>query len=101
MPAARELLSLVLDPWPGACGGPANPHPAAPLQNLHQVEIADRVFLEALHHRFEHLERFFLVLDQRIVLAVAAQADALFQVVHAEQMIFPLRSITLSMIMRS
>src|ERR1700676_2071152 len=60
------------------------------LQDLHQVEITDRVFLEALHHRFEHVEGFFLILDQGIVLAVAAQADALFQVIHAEEMIFPL-----------
>jgi len=28
---------------------------------------------------------------QRIMLAVAAQADALFQVIHAEEVIFPLR----------
>ena len=60
------------------------------LQYLHQIEIPNRVFLKALHHRFEHVEGFFLVLDQRIVLAVAAQPDALFQVIHAQQVIFPL-----------
>src|SRR3984957_8361401 len=61
-----------------------------PLHDLHQVEITNRVFLEALHHGFEHVEGFSLVLDQRIVLAISAQADALFEVIHAEQVIFPL-----------
>ena len=61
------------------------------LQDLHQVEIAGGLFLEALHHGFEHVERFALVLDQRIVLAVAAQPDAFLQVVHVAQVVFPLR----------
>ena len=43
-----------------------------PLNNLHEVEIARRVFLKALQHVLKHLKRFFLVLDQRIVLAIAA-----------------------------
>src|ERR1022692_2145016 len=33
---------------------------AGPLQNLHQVKIADGLFLGALHHGFEHVERFAL-----------------------------------------
>ena len=49
-------------------------------QDLHQVQVANRVFLEALHHRFKHFERLFLVLDQRIVLAVPAQPDSFLQV---------------------
>src|SRR5580700_4030693 len=61
------------------------------LKNLHQVEIARSVFLEALQHGLEHLERFFLVLDQRIVLAIATQADALLEMIHAEEVVFPLR----------
>src|SRR3984957_4082457 len=60
------------------------------LNNLHQVKIAGRVFLKALQHRLEHLERFFLIFDQRIVLAITAEADALLQMVHAQQVIFPL-----------
>jgi hypothetical protein len=62
-----------------------------PLQNLHQVQIADGLFLEALHHLFEHVEGFALVLDQGIMLAVAAQPDALLEVVHVEEVVFPLR----------
>ena len=58
--------------------------------HLHQVQIPDGLFLEALHHGFEHVERLALVLHQRIVLAVAAQSDAFAQVVHAEQVVFPL-----------
>src|SRR5580692_1073282 len=61
------------------------------LQNLHQVKIAGRVLLKALQHGLEHFKRFFLVLDQRIMLAVTAQADALLEMVHAEEVIFPLR----------
>ena len=48
-----------------------------PLDNLHEVQVPRRVFLEALQHRFEHVERFFLVLDQRIMLAITAQANSL------------------------
>ena len=36
------------------------------------------------------VEGFLLVLDQRIFLAVAAQADAFLQVVHRQQVVFPL-----------
>src|SRR6202035_209020 len=35
---------------------------------LHQVQIAGGVLLETLQHGLEHLKRFLLVLDQRIVL---------------------------------
>src|SRR5271166_1185645 len=58
--------------------------------HLHQVQVADCFLLEALHHGLEHVERFALVLHQRIMLTVAAQPDALSQVVHAEQVVFPL-----------
>ena len=47
--------------------------------------------MKALHHFFEHIEGLALVLNQRIMLCVAAQADALFQVIHREQVVFPLR----------
>src|ERR1700733_14142421 len=60
------------------------------LDDLHQVKIAGRVFLEALQHGLEHFERFFLVLNQRILLAVAAPPNALLEVVHAEEVILPL-----------
>src|SRR5271166_952150 len=58
--------------------------------HLHQVQVADCFLLEALHHGLEHVERFALVLHQRVMLTVAAQPDALAQVVHAEQVVFPL-----------
>src|SRR3954467_12585003 len=44
--------------------------------NLHQEKIADRVFLEARHHRFKHVERFAFVGNQRILLCVAAKTDS-------------------------
>ncbi len=57
--------------------------------HLHQVQVPDRLLLEALHHVFEHVERLALVLHQGIVLTVPAQPDSLAQVIHIEQMIFP------------
>src|SRR5437016_9002117 len=52
---------------------------AGSFEDLHQVQIADRVFPATLHARFEHVEGLALVFHQRIVLAVTAQADALSQ----------------------
>src|SRR5262249_7706875 len=53
-------------------------------------EIADRVLVDAILHRLEHLEAFFLVLDQGIALTISPQADALLEVVEAVEMILPL-----------
>ena len=39
---------------------------------------------DAVHHRGEHVETLAFVLDQRILLAVSAQADAVAQMVHAQ-----------------
>ncbi len=57
--------------------------------DLHEEEEADGVFLEAVHHGFEHVEGFALVGDERVLLGVAAEADAFFKVVHREQVVFP------------
>ncbi len=46
-------------------------------------------FLEAHHHGFKETEGFLLVLDEGILLAVAAEADAFFEVIHVEEMLFP------------
>src|ERR1700751_6197438 len=62
-----------------------------PLEDLHQVEILNGLFLEPFHHLLEHVEGLALVLDERIVLAVAAKADALLQVIHVEEVVFPKR----------
>ena len=62
-----------------------------PLQHLHQVQVPDRFLLELLHHLFEHVEGFALVLDQRIVLPIAPQPNALLQVIHIEEVVFPQR----------
>ena len=58
-------------------------------EDLHAEEEADGVFLELQHHGFEHVEGFLLVGHQRILLRIAAQADAFLQVIHGEQVIFP------------
>jgi len=58
--------------------------------HLKKKQVADGLVLDAIHHVLEHLERFFLVLDQRIFLPIAAQTDAFLEVVHRQQVIFPL-----------
>src|ERR1700674_15641 len=60
------------------------------LLNLDVVEITDRFVVNARHHVFEKDERFLLEFNKRIFLPVAAQPDALFQVVEREQVVFPL-----------
>ena len=58
-------------------------------EDLHAEEVARGVFLEAHHHGFEELEGLLLVLDEGILLAVAAQADAFLEVIHVEEVLFP------------
>jgi len=58
-------------------------------EDLHTEEVARSVFLEAQHHGFEELEGFLLVLDEGILLAVAAEADAFLEVIHVEEVFFP------------
>ncbi len=57
--------------------------------DLHAEEVAGGVLLEAHHHAFEHLEGLALVGDERVLLGVAAEADAFLEVVHGEEVIFP------------
>ena len=45
--------------------------------------------LDVDHQFLENLERFGLVFDQRIALAVRAQADAVAQAVHLVKMLLP------------
>ncbi len=58
-------------------------------EDLHAEEVTAGVLLEAHHHGLEHLEGLLLVGDQRVLLRVAAHADAFLEVVHVEQVIFP------------
>ena len=58
-------------------------------EDLHAEEVAGGVFLEAHHHGFEEFEGLLLVLDEGVLLTVAAQADAFLEVVHVEEVLFP------------
>src|SRR3989338_281469 len=49
------------------------------------------IFLDPVHHLLEHCESLVLVFDERIDLAVRAEAYAFFQDVHRVEMILPLR----------
>ena len=51
--------------------------------------MARGVLLELEHHLLEHLEGLFFVCDQGVLLGVAAQADALLEVVHGEEVVLP------------
>src|SRR5580704_4725476 len=61
------------------------------LLHLNMEEVAHRLVVDARHHVFKKNERFLFEFDERIFLPVAAQANALFQVVEREQVVFPLR----------
>src|ERR1700674_1093898 len=52
-------------------------------------ELLDHVVLDPVLHRLEQLEALALVFLQRVALAVAAQADALLQVIEGEQVVLP------------
>src|SRR5690242_7704002 len=58
--------------------------------DLEVEQVPDGLFLDAVHHGAEHVVALALVLDQRVALAVTAQADALAQVVHLVQVLAPL-----------
>src|SRR4029077_19519887 len=60
------------------------------LLHLYVEEVANRFVVDAGHHVFEEHEGFFFELDERIFLAVAAQADAFLEVVEGKKMVFPL-----------
>ena len=51
--------------------------------------MARGVFLKLHHHALEDLEGLLLVGDEGILLGVAAEADAFFEVIHREEMVFP------------
>src|SRR5580698_3563151 len=57
--------------------------------HLHRKYFLDDVLLHRAHHRLKHLESFFLIFDQGILLPVATQPDAFLQMIHREQMILP------------
>src|SRR6185436_191474 len=52
-------------------------------------EIAHGLLADGPGQLFEHLERFFLVLEERIALTVCAEPDPLAHVVHLAEMIHP------------
>src|SRR5919106_221294 len=53
-------------------------------------ELRDDVVLDPVLHLLEELEALFLVLVERIALAVAAQPDPLLEVVEGEEVVLPM-----------
>src|SRR6516162_4450076 len=71
---------------PSGCG-----HSRAFVQDRPQPpQVANDLFVDALLHSLKEIEAFFLVLDERIALAVAAKPDAFLQMVEAVEMVLPL-----------
>src|ERR1700691_42013 len=73
----------------GRCSG-LRDSPRRLLRRPHQEEEAQRFCITAIHQLIEEYERFLSQFDQWVFLAVPAQADAFFQVVECEEMVFPL-----------
>ena len=57
--------------------------------NLNVEEQTDGFFLDTLDHVLEDLVGFTLIGHQRVLLTVAAKPDPLLQVIHIEEMVFP------------
>ena len=58
--------------------------------DVERREDGDGIELDAIEHRGEQLEGLALVLEAIVLLRVAAQVDALAQVIHRAQVIAPL-----------
>src|SRR6266508_2156108 len=57
---------------------------------LEAEEVLYELILDAFLHQREELEGFLLIFDERVALAIAAQADAFLQVIERQQMVLPL-----------
>ena len=58
--------------------------------DAHVVHQRGNLVLDVGLHLFEHVERFDLVLDERVALAIGAQVDAVAQHIHVVEMLHPL-----------
>src|SRR5690606_31320064 len=83
--------------WSRRCGqgadvsGATGRRSAGPADNGTQPpEIPHHLVVDPILHRLEEREALFLVLDERIALAVAAQADAFLEVIEAVEVVLPL-----------
>ena len=57
--------------------------------HLNPEEHLEDFSLDLLHHFLEHFKPFTLVLDERILLGITAQADPFLQVIHGQEMLTP------------
>src|SRR5450432_4585120 len=58
--------------------------------HLKKIQVANRFIFDPVHHGGENLVGFLLIFDQRVLLAVGPVADALLELVHGQQVVFPL-----------
>ena len=59
------------------------------LGQLYPEKNAQGFRLDAVDGFLEHLEAFFFVYQQRVLLGIPAQPDAFLEMIHGEQMILP------------
>ncbi len=57
---------------------------------LDAEQAFQRIRFDPLHHAGEEVVAFLFVFNQRILLSVASEADAVAQVIHAEEVVFPM-----------
>src|ERR1700749_730548 len=61
------------------------------LRGLHEEQEPHRFLIDAIHQIIKKRERLFLEFDEWILLRIPAESNAFFQMVEAQQVIFPLR----------
>ena len=57
--------------------------------DFHRKELLHDVLFNPMDHLFEHFEALFLIFLKRVLLSITPEPDALLQMVHIEEMIFP------------
>jgi hypothetical protein len=56
---------------------------------LYMKEPIKRIGLDPFHHACKEVVAFTLVLNERIFLSITAQSDSVAQVIHPEEVVFP------------
>ena len=59
------------------------------VRDAYRIHLLDDVGLEAAEHLREDVEALALILLKRVALTVAAQSDALFEMIHRQEVLFP------------
>src|SRR3569832_2175428 len=61
------------------------------LDDLNAEEVLHRIPFDPLDHLGKQLKPFPLVFGERVLLSISPQPDPFFEIVHRQQVIFPMR----------